>query len=205
MNRAAFFREIRTSLFGGRLTQAQVEGLSVILDAWESGYRSQVSIPQLGYCFGTDYHETAATMQPIKERGGAAYFTKLYDVTGRDPARARKMGNTKPGDGARYCGRGFVQLTWKINYEKAGRKIGVDLVGSPDLAMDPAVAAKIMFAGMEEGWFTGFTLDRAIDDQINGDEFADFLVARKIINGTDDARAIAEHSLKFLKALRAAA
>lgn len=54
------------------------------------------------------------------------------------------LGNTQPGDGARFKGRGFVQLTGRANYTTIGRQIGVDLVGHPELANDPQVAAKIL-------------------------------------------------------------
>lgn len=54
-----------------------------------------------------------------------------------------KMGNTKPGEGFKYRGRGLVQLTGKSGYEAAGKALGIDLVNNPDLANDPAIAAKI--------------------------------------------------------------
>lgn len=54
------------------------------------------------------------------------------------------LGNTQPGDGMRFKGRGFIQLTGRANYEEYGRKLGVDLVNNPDLALDPKISAKIM-------------------------------------------------------------
>jgi predicted chitinase len=55
-----------------------------------------------------------------------------------------RMGNTSPGDGFKYRGRGFIQITGKDMYKQIGDKIGVDLVSNPDSANDPAVAAKIV-------------------------------------------------------------
>jgi len=55
-----------------------------------------------------------------------------------------RMGNDKPGDGFKYRGRGFIQITGKENYDKIGKIIGVDLVNNPDLANDTEVAAKII-------------------------------------------------------------
>jgi len=55
----------------------------------------------------------------------------------------RELGNTQQGDGARYIGRGYVHLTGRANYEAAGRALGLDLVNHPELAEEPAHAARI--------------------------------------------------------------
>lgn len=196
MNRTAFFKAVRSSLFAGKISASQVEGMEAILD--EAGSRG-TRLEWLAYMLATTFLETARTMQPIKEYGGKAYFTKMYDINGSRPAKARELGNLTPGDGARYPGRGFVQLTGRTNYERAGRKIGVDLVANPDAAMVPANAAKIMFVGMEEGWFTG----KKLADYI-GDGKADYYGARRIINGKDRAAEIATYAKQFETALRAA-
>ena len=74
---------------------------------------------------------------PVKERGGPTYLANLYE------GRA-DLGNTVPGDGAKYCGRGFVQITGRWDYQHFGTETGCDLLGNPDLALDPATAADIL-------------------------------------------------------------
>lgn len=62
---------------------------------------------------------------------------------GKDTKIGQSMGNKEEGDGYKYRGRGFIQLTGKNNYAAYGKQIGVDLVGNPDLANDPVIAAQI--------------------------------------------------------------
>lgn len=77
------------------------------------------------------------TFSPVKERGGPTYLTNLYE-------NRKDLGNTSPGDGVKFRGRGFVQITGRWDYEHFGSEIGRDLEGNPDLALDPAVAADIL-------------------------------------------------------------
>jgi len=194
-NPADFFSHLRTArILGAAIDQTEIDGLNAILgacgaDGWGPKW--------VAYALATAYHETAGTMQPIKEYGGRQYLTNAYDVTGSNPVRARKMGNTVAGDGPRYCGRGYVQLTWKCNYDKLGNLTGFPLVGNPDLAMRLDVAAEVMTLGMKNGLFTG----KKLADYLTN-ETTDFVGARRIINGTDKAAKIAGHAEVFLSALR---
>lgn len=54
------------------------------------------------------------------------------------------LGNKLPGDGYRFIGRGWPQLTGRYNYEDMSKKLGIDLVNNPDLLLDPEVSAKVM-------------------------------------------------------------
>jgi len=146
-------------------------------------------------------------MLPIKEKGGASYLAKMYDIRGDRPAKARELGNVNPGDGIAFCGRGYVQLTGRANYRKATQRLralgllvaGQDLETNPDLAMHPDVAAAILFIGTREGWFTG----KKLTDYLGGGK-ADWKGARRIINGQDRAAEIALHAQAFAAALKKA-
>jgi len=132
---------------------------------------------QCAYVLAT-FHETAHTMKPVREYGGETYLKKKKYYP--------------------FVGMGYVQLTWRANYEKASRKLGVDFVTNPKLLLKAEYAAKILVVGMLEGWFTG----RKLADYITLYK-SDFIGARRMINGTDRARdiaAIAEQYDKLLKA-----
>lgn len=85
-------------------------------------------------------HETL-DFKHMKEIGGSLDFKK-YDIK-YAPKKAKALGNTKPGDGAKYKGRGYIQLTGKYNYKKAGDALGLDLVAHPELVEKPEIAAKV--------------------------------------------------------------
>lgn len=138
---------------------------------------------QAAYALGTAFWETARTMQPVEE----AFFLKAQAETYRKKLRYYP-----------WHGRGFVQLTHRENYERAGRILGVDLLTDPTVAMQPEVAAKILVRGMKDGWFTG----RELDDYITLQR-SDFVGARRIINGTDKAAEIAAIARAYDAALKA--
>lgn len=193
MDMTAFFNAVRP-MFGGSLTQKQVDGCETLIGLYE---QAAWPVEWAAYGLATAKWETAHTMQPIKEYGSDAYFTKMYDINGSRPDVAKALGNTQPGDGAKYCGRGYVQLTGRTNYTRAGPKVGADLVNYPDLALDPTIAGQVMIAGMSEGWFTG----KKLADYL-GNGKTDYVNARRIINGTDHANEIASIAKQFEAALR---
>lgn len=194
IDRAAFFTDLRKGILGPKLDQGEVDGCDAILTAMVG-----TPLSWCAYALATAYHETAHTMQPISEFGGPKYLTRMYDITGARPRLAHDMGNTTPGDGVKYSGRGFVQLTWKSNYAKASAVTGEDLIAHPEKAMRIDLAAKIMRNGMEHGWFTGKALRHYLPDAKG--TLAQYTDARQIINGTDKAGLIASYALQFEAAL----
>lgn len=194
-----FFDFLRGNhMLGPKISASEFEGCDKIIRActvagWPVSFTA--------YALATAYHETAHTMQPIKELGGTAYFTRMYDIKGNRPAKARELGNLTPGDGAKYAGRGYVQLTGKTNYAKATAKlqalgIDVDLVANPDRAMEPMIAAMVMVYGMLEGWFTSRKLSDDLPARGPG-TLRQFVLSRDIINGTDKDDEIAAYAIDF--------
>lgn len=187
INQKFFFDNVRNQLFDGKLRQGQVEGLSAILNEWEENY-SKEDDRWLAYMLATAHHETDRSIEPIEEYG---------------KGKGRKYGNRRKLNGGSYhdtenlfYGRGFVQLTWYENYEKAGKKLKIDLLKKPELALEPKYATKIMFLGMTEGWFTAKKLSTYFNTKND-----DWEKARRIINGMDKANLIASYAKKYYSSI----
>ena len=190
-NPEAFFNAVRQSgIFTGPLKPDQVKGLETVCSvAREAGW----PLAFTAYALATACHETAYTMQPVRE---AFWLNENW--------RRAKL-RYYP-----FYGRGYVQLTWKNNYQRADRELelGSRLITNLDLALDPIIAAKIMVKGMQEGWFAGdragrrHTLARHLPPS-GAANVNQMTSARRIINGTDKARKIADEAIKFQSALQA--
>ncbi len=194
-DRSKFFASVRAGLLGPTLSQSEIDGCNAILDAM-----SGAPLAYTSYALATAYLETAHTMQPINEMGGDAYFFRRYDMAGSRPDIARQLGNTQAGDGARFHGRGYPQMTGRRNYLRASVELGVDLIAHPELALRPGIAAQVMRRGMTEGWFTG----KKFSDYLPAAGPAtrtEFVAARSIINGHDRADEIAAAAIQFQGAL----
>lgn len=186
MNKESFYGIIRISLFGGKITTAQFEGIEAIISEYDRLCINDVR--KLAYILSTAFHETAKTMQPIAEYGKG----KGYDY-GKKLKMSRKPYTTPD---KLYYGRGHIQLTWFENYAAMGKALGVPLLEQPELMLTMDVSIKALFQGMLKGMFTGKKL---------GDYFKDNLTdaynARKIVNGLDQARKIEGYFDVFYGAL----
>ena len=176
----AFFDRIRPQFANGTISAAQLAGIQCKLNAFGA---AGCPIAYVAYGLATSFWETAQTMRPVREMGRGK--GRPYGVPGRH-------GGQIP------YGRGDVQLSWADNYEKADVELGLKgaLIGNYDLALDPAISARIMVEGMLEGWFTGKRLASYLPASGPATP-AQFTAARRIINGTDRAAQIAAIAAVF--------
>lgn len=181
IDRKKFFDSYRASF--GPLTQPQVDGLEQLLAFMETD-TLLTDLRHVAYELATVKRECGDEWHPVKEysRGKGMKYGVPDSVTGQT-----------------YFGRGYVQITWKANYAAMGKALSLDLVNNPDLALVPANAYRIMSYGMRQGAFTGMGLSRYIHGDV-----CEYILARKIINGTDRAEMIAGYAEKIEAALRAA-
>ena len=104
--------------------------------AERAGIQGQELVAFLSQCA----HETM-DFKHMKEIGGSLDFRK-YDPK-YAPRKAKVLGNKQVGDGAKYKGRGYIQLTGRDNYKRAGQALGLPLEQQPELVEKPEVAAKV--------------------------------------------------------------
>jgi putative chitinase len=191
MNRKIFFDHTRADLFSGSLSQTQVEGITAILDEWET--RKLTDVRWLAYMLATTFHETARTMQPVEEWGRG---------------KNMRYGIPDPATGKTYYGRGPVQVTWSWNYQRltidaAKEGHSWDFYHNPELLLKIAPGVWSMFHGMIHGIFTGKKLSDYFNSNPDPANVAP-VNARRIINGLDRANLIAGYHLHFLNAIKTA-
>ncbi len=146
---------------------------------------------QCAYVLATAHHETAGTMKPVRETL-ANSDAKAKELLTKAWKAGKMKWVTRDYWSGGFFGRGYVQLTHEENYRKAGQKLGIDLVGNPSKALEPAIAAEILVLGMRDGWFTG----KKLSDYITLTR-SDYTWARRIVNGTDRADLIAGYAKAF--------
>lgn len=125
----------------------------------EPGHRLHVFLAQIG-------HESAGLKHRVENLNYSRAATLMRVWPRRFPTREsalpfvgapaalaekvygdrRDLGNTEPGDGARYIGRGWLQITGRANYRTVGRAAGIDVEAAPDRAAEPLVALRLACA-----------------------------------------------------------
>lgn len=104
--------------------------------------------------------EVGRAFKPIEEQSSGQAYEGRKD-----------LGNYVPGDGVKYKGRGFIQLTGRANYESYGKKFSIDLVCHPELALDIETSAMIL---------AQYFKDRGVNKSCDA---SDWTKARKLVNG----------------------
>lgn len=85
----------------------------------------------------------------------------------------KDLGNKGKGDGAKFCGRGYIQLTGRANYQQYGTKLGIDLINNPTLANDPTIAGQLLAKFLKDK-------ERQIKEALVDN---DLKTARRLVNG----------------------
>jgi predicted chitinase len=169
INRETFYAKYKT--YFGKLNVSQVEGLNFLLEKLDASEVFNLA-NEYSYILSTIKHECAEKYKPITEMGNQAYLkSKKYYP---------------------YIGRGYVQLTWKANYQTFSDLLGIDMVNEPKLALEPENSWKILETGMSKGLYTG----KKLSDYVNED-ITDYINARRVINGTDRASILSGYAEKF--------
>ncbi len=119
------------------LSKSAEANKSILTKAMEG----KITDPRERAAFMAQMHHESNGFGSMVEEGDPSYFKK-YEFK-------KNLGNTKKGDGERYKGRGFIQLTGRSNYEIFGKKLGYDLINNPELAAEPEIAAQIALAYWE--------------------------------------------------------
>lgn len=139
-----------------------------------AGKRAEVFIEPLNatmleFEINNPLREAAFLAQIAHESGELRYVREL--ATGEAYEGRKDLGNTNPGDGVRYKGRGLIQVTGTANYRACGVALGVDLLADPGLLEQPLLAAR------SAGWFWSVKKLNELADK------GDFLLITKRING----------------------
>lgn len=183
---------LRAGLFKGEMSAGQEQGLLAILDGYDKAAPG-ADRRWLAYILATAYHESAFTLQPVRETLADSDDKAIALLESAFERGKLSWVKTpywrKDEDGKSWLGRGLVQLTHKRNYETMSKVTGIDLVAHPEKAMEMETAVLILIDGMIAGRFTG----KRLCDYLNA-QTEDWVNARRIVNGLDRAEKLADYA-----------
>lgn len=162
--------------FGGGSSSATEK--AIVAECLRQGVSDRA---QIAYILATAKHESANFTALTEFASGSAY-------EGR-----RDLGNINPGDGVKFKGRGYVQITGRANYRKYSKILGQDFEANPTGMASPNVALFTLVHGMKTGTFTG----RKVGDYVGGNR-RDFFNARRVVNDVDQASLISGYANQYL-------
>lgn len=197
MDHESFFKAVRERQ--GPLSDERVIGFNALLEVWETPAYVNRPAAELAAIMGQVHIETGGRMIPVRETF-AANDTAAKNTLERLWKAGKLKGVTVPYWRDGWFGRGQIQLTWKTNYVRADKELGLNgrLVANPSLALDPHISAMVAIEGCIEGWFTG----KKITDYTKGIK-PDFDGARRVVNGYVPSVAAegARRSMQYLEAI----
>lgn len=152
--------------------------------------------------FGTDLEERGTG--PVQDG-----FDRSFDRYDAGTPLGASLGNTEPGDGDRFRGRGFVHVRGRASYTIWSQRLGMpeQLVGGtrvpffvayPAAMARPTVAAQTLVRGMRDGLFTGIPLGYFVNDKKT-----DYHGARRVVDGPEHASVVAELATTFAAVIEA--
>ncbi len=195
VNRAKFFSAFRTQFRDPN--KSQVQGYDAIFDYWDKS--NLTDNRWLAYALATAFHETGENLQPVREGFASSDQGSINAVTSLfNRGRIGENYALREANGQSYFGRGLVQITFGDNYKRLGQAIGIgnQLYDNPSLALNMDIAVKILFKGMVDGLYTTHSFRKHFFE-----DRTDWVNARRIINGKDQADLIADYGQKFLRCL----
>lgn len=195
LDRAKFFAHLRSgksTMFGSRLSQSQVDGIEGLLDGFDVAGDERMET--LAYGLATARREVGSGMVPVREgfkksdASARAYVAKHYPN--------KSYSKPRPPHGFVFYGRGYVQLTHLENYAKEG------IADEPDRALEPKFAARLLFKGLLDGRWNG--RGRGVSHYLPTGGPYDLKNARRTVNITDHWQEIAGYFREFMAAIEAA-
>jgi len=149
----------------------------------ETCERYQINTPVRKLCF----------LAQVGHESGSLFFTEEL-ASGAAYEGRKNLGNTQPGDGVRFKGRGLIQITGRSNYKAVGDALGVDLIKNPILLggknVTKCTSEQLKYAALSAGWYWNSRRLNNIADLINllkpidtGTNLENFILMTKKING----------------------